>query len=208
MKKSTASLVPKQEYDTEIVISKSKFITTIRRIQSIQEMRIFYGDMQKRHPKANHHCWGMVAGNSSDSSHYGCSDDGEPSGTAGKPILTVLQYSGKSQTGVIVSRYFGGVKLGKGGLVRAYTEAAKRILAVAEFTVHSKMTRMIVSLSYPQENTLRSLLDSYQLEADFEYGEEITVQIEIAEHLHLELKERLLALFRERIRIQHIREAQ
>ena len=117
--------VPADEYIAEITIQKSRFISTIKRVQSLDEMRSFYEKIQKAHPKANHNCWAAVSGAPTDSGGYGCSDDGEPSGTAGKPILKVLQYSGLGQVGLIVTRYFGGIKLGTGGLVRAYTEAAQ-----------------------------------------------------------------------------------
>lgn len=175
-------LVPSGEYSSETTLLKSKFITTIRRIQSLSEMRWFYNEIRSHHPKANHNCWAAIAGPPEDSNTYGFSDDGEPSGTAGKPILKVLQFSGKGQAGIIVTRYFGGIKLGTGGLVRAYTEATKTILEKASFIQFSKTVHLACSFPYEDEPLFRYILAQHgNITAKYVYTEKVTARLTIGE---------------------------
>ncbi len=181
MSKHSYSL-PAETFSTEIIINKSRFISTIRKIESLDELRAFYQSMQEKHPKASHNCWAAVVGTPTDSSGYGFSDDGEPTGTAGKPILKVLQYSGLGQTGLIVTRYFGGVKLGTGGLVRAYTAAAQAAVEGVKRDTFVKTVYLRCSLNYGQEATFRYLLGQFStFSGKYNYAERITVDFRIAE---------------------------
>lgn len=184
--------VPKGEYTRELTVNKSKFISTIRRISSLSEMRQFYNDLRSLHPKANHNCWAAIAGSPEDSTKYGFSDDGEPSGTAGKPIFKVLQHSCKGQLGVVVTRYFGGIKLGTGGLVRAYTQATKTVLEHADFTLFSKTACLTCSFPYEEESSFRYILEQHGVtQAHYTYTEKITVELAIDETAVDLLKQRL-----------------
>ena len=184
--------IPKRQYTTETVINNSSFITTLRRIRSLPEMREMYLELQQQHTKANHNCWAVIAGAPADSQEYGFSDDGEPNSTAGKPIFNVLHHSGVGQTGLIVTRYFGGIKLGKGGLVRAYTEAAQKGVDGATFTTFSKKSKLICTFAYDQEPIFRHFLDQHNLKkADFSYSEVVTVQLLINETSLRDIMERL-----------------
>ncbi len=107
----------------EIVEKKSRFIANVYAVQSVQEAEERIAQVQKKYWDARHNCYAFVIG--SDSSITRCSDNGEPSGTAGKPILEVIKGAGVTNVLIIVTRYFGGVLLGTGGLVRAYTQAAQ-----------------------------------------------------------------------------------
>lgn len=107
----------------EIVEKKSRFIATVRSVESEEEALSFIEEMRKKYWDARHNCYAWVLGK--DSGNVKASDDGEPSGTAGRPILDVLTGAGLTDTCIVVTRYFGGVLLGTGGLVRAYTQASR-----------------------------------------------------------------------------------
>lgn len=130
-------MVPFRESTREITIKRSRFIATLRRIGSLDEMKTFQAQIKCNNPRATHHCWAVVAGPPGETIAIGMGDDGEPKGTAGRPIFNVLRHSGRGQTGIVVTRYFGGIKLGSGGLVRAYTKAAAEVMAKAKFVTFS-----------------------------------------------------------------------
>lgn len=103
----------------EIVIRKSRFIANVAPVTSEEEAWAFINEIRSAHPDATHNCFAFTAGGA-----QRMSDDGEPSGTAGRPIFDVLEKQGLSDTAIVVTRYFGGILLGAGGLVRAYSQAA------------------------------------------------------------------------------------
>ncbi len=107
----------------EYVEKKSRFIATLRRCESVEEAMGFVEEMKKRYWDARHNCYAFCIGPKGELTR--CSDDGEPGGTAGRPMLEVLTKEGIRNGAVVVTRYFGGVLLGTGGLVRAYTQAVK-----------------------------------------------------------------------------------
>ncbi len=110
----------------EIIIQKSRFITYLARVTSEQEAQQFIADLKKKHHDANHNCSAYVLGEHNDIQK--ASDDGEPSGTAGVPMLEVLKKRNLRNTVVVVTRYFGGIKLGGGGLIRAYGSSVSEAL--------------------------------------------------------------------------------
>ncbi|GAB7021669.1 YigZ family protein [Salidesulfovibrio brasiliensis] len=113
--------VPASRHRVEETIKRSRFITTVARVESPEEARAFVAEIKEEYPDATHNCWAFAAGPPGDTARVGMSDDGEPHGTAGKPMLTVLLHGGVGELAVVVTRYFGGIKLGTGGLVRAYS---------------------------------------------------------------------------------------
>lgn len=113
-------LVPQSAVVFEEEIKKSRFITYLARTEGLAEAKTFWAKIKQQHPQARHHCWAAVAGKPTDSQQLGFSDDGEPVGTAGKPMLSALQGSGIGEISAVVVRYYGGILLGTGGLVRAY----------------------------------------------------------------------------------------
>ncbi len=115
----------------EIVEKKSRFIATIRKCESEEEAVAFIEEIKKKYWDARHNCSAFVIGGRGELTR--CSDDGEPSGTAGRPMLEVLLGEGVRNIAVVVTRYFGGTLLGTGGLVRAYTQAVKEGLAKCHF---------------------------------------------------------------------------
>ena len=123
-----AMLVPKTETEASIEIKKSKFIAIARPIDSPEDAKVKITETRAEYPDATHVVHAFVSGPSGDI--FGMSDDREPRGTAGRPVLEVLKGSGITNIIVMVVRYFGGTKLGTGGLVKAYTEAAQKVLSV------------------------------------------------------------------------------
>lgn len=113
--------------ENEIIIKKSKFITKLYNIEDVKEISSIIEDLKKEYKKATHICYAYII-----NGQEKAVDDGEPSGTAGRPILNVLQKRKENKKLVVVIRYFGGVKLGAGGLVRAYTKSASEILKKLE----------------------------------------------------------------------------
>lgn len=105
---------------TEETIKKSRFITYLAHTEGSEAAKAFVRQIREQHPDARHHCWAWVAGAPDDSQQLGFSDDGEPSGTAGKPMLAQLMGSGVGEVTCVVVRYYGGIMLGTGGLVKAY----------------------------------------------------------------------------------------
>lgn len=127
----------------EIEEKKSHFIADLKAVESEEEAYAFIESIKKKHYDAKHHCFAFIIGKRSDLER--CSDDGEPSGTAGRPILEVLKGAGLTNTVCVVTRYFGGTLLGTGGLTRAYTSAAK------EGVLNSEIGLMRYGISYDVE---------------------------------------------------------
>ena len=120
--------VPEAAVEVEEVIRRSRFVTTVGRAASRDEAMAFVRRAKDRFPGATHHCWAFNAGGPSSTALVGMSDDGEPHGTAGRPMLKVLLHSGVGEVVAVSARYYGGVKLGTGGLARAYASGVKRAL--------------------------------------------------------------------------------
>lgn len=150
----------------EITEKKSRFIADARPVRSQQEADEFISSIKKKYWDARHHCSAEVTGDRGEFMHS--SDDGEPSGTAGKPILSVLTGSGVTDACIVVTRYFGGTLLGTGGLVRAYSLAAKsaleaslicevtdgfRIRFLADYKDYGIMQRLLEQLDLPVSDT-------------------------------------------------------
>lgn len=121
---SNGYLIPAQTHQVTTQVSNSRFITTIGRVDSVDEAKAFLAAVRAEMPDANHHVYAYRVG-FGNSVTEGMSDDGEPSGTSGPPVLAVLRGSGIGDVIVVVTRYFGGTKLGTGGLVRAYGDGAR-----------------------------------------------------------------------------------
>lgn len=123
----------------EIVIQRSRFICTLKRIDGFDDALSFVKSVKKKYSDATHNCYAFISNAAGTEQRF--SDDGEPQGTAGQPMLEVLKKKGIFMTAVVVTRYFGGVKLGAGGLVSAYTRA------VAETVENAKIVKNVVGVS-------------------------------------------------------------
>ena len=125
-------LIPKSAVVFEEEIKKSRFITYLQHTEGLEQAKAFWAEIKAQHPNARHHCWAAVAGKPTDSQQLGFSDDGEPAGTAGKPMLSALQGSQVGEISAVVVRYYGGILLGTGGLVRAYGNGVQQALKLLE----------------------------------------------------------------------------
>ena len=155
LEKKTYKIITK-EGTGEIVEKKSRFIASVYAVQSQEEAEQKIAEVSKKYWDARHNCYAYVLGSMSERSR--CSDNGEPSGTAGKPILEVINGAGITNILVIVTRYFGGVLLGTGGLVRAYTQAAQAGIADAEIGTMTYAQKLTLTLDYNLVNNVQYYL--------------------------------------------------
>lgn len=176
----------------EIIEKKSRFIATVRRVESEDEAVRFIEEMKKKYWDARHNCSAFVIGSRAELTR--CSDDGEPSGTAGRPMLEVLLGEGIRNIAVVVTRYFGGVLLGTGGLVRAYTQAVKAGLENCTIGSMVHGYEVLLNTDYNGIGKVLYILGQQGIEpVDSDYGVDVVLQIrirsEMAERLHKELIE-------------------
>ncbi len=146
--------------DAVIEVKRSKFIGAIRAVSSVQEADEFLAAERKKYHDAKHHCSAYVLrgiDGAPDTVHS--SDDGEPSGTAGKPMLEVLNGAGLKDVVIVVTRYFGGTLLGTGGLVRAYTDAAKAAVEDAGVAQMQLMQQFSIVFDYPFTGSIDHLME-------------------------------------------------
>ena len=134
------------ECETQKIIEKSRFITTSKHITGEEEAKDFIADIRRKFPDATHNCYAYIADSKGNFPRF--SDDGEPSGTAGMPILEVIKNKRLYETAVVVTRYFGGIKLGAGGLVRAYSSGAAENLEAAEKVLYQTCAESEYSVDY------------------------------------------------------------
>lgn len=139
-------------------IKKSRFITYLAPVASKQAALDYLQSIKDLHREARHHCWAYVAASPKDSVLMGCSDDGEPKGTAGKPMMALLQGCNVGEIMAVVVRYSGGIKLGTGGLVRAYSNGIQQLLPQIETREKRFYQQYQVSCDYGQMSQLESLL--------------------------------------------------
>ena len=159
----------------EIVEKKSRFISTIRKCETEEEAVAFIEEMKKKYWDARHNCSAFIIGSRGELTR--CSDDGEPSGTAGRPMLEVLTGSGLRNIAVVVTRYFGGTLLGTGGLVRAYTAAASGALQQAEIVSMRLVTDCAVTVPYPKfEQAQRMIAAAGAKLQEPEYADAVTLR--------------------------------
>jgi uncharacterized YigZ family protein len=176
----------------ELIEKRSRFITFCEKVSRPDEFKKFLNRLKKQYPDARHFCYGFRIGPLTHAQR-GFSDDGEPSGTAGMPILNVIDHSDFSDVAIIVVRYFGGKKLGTGGLARAYSEAASRILKSMTWVEFEAKQEIKLLCQFQQEHQLRYLIKKLKGEImSIVYAQEVEISISIAEGADLST----LALYR------------
>ena len=171
---------------------KSRFIATLRPVKNEEEANAFIAEMKKKYWDARHNCSAYIIGKRGELTR--CSDDGEPSGTAGRPMLEVLSGSGVKNAAVVVTRYFGGTLLGTGGLVRAYTTAVKEALAGAKLGRVAEGIEIEVIADYNDIGKIQYILEKKGIKPEkTDYGADVSlylrVRISEAESLEKELTE-------------------
>ncbi|MGL5653411.1 YigZ family protein [Vibrio misgurnus] len=166
------------QYEEEI--KKSLFVTTLAHTPDSHSAKAFIEQIKQLHTGARHHCWAFVAGRPENSMLWGFSDDGEPSGTAGKPMLAQLTGSHIGEICAVVTRYYGGVLLGTGGLVKAYGGGVQQALKQLQ-TIEKKITTQLsLTLDYPMIPLMQALLMEFsaqQIAGD--YGQQVHWVVEL-----------------------------
>ena len=169
------SLIPAQESRTEITVVNSRFIATIAPVFNVTDAKTFINKIKEEFNDASHNVPAYVIGHGSSIIAH-CTDDGEPSGTAGRPALAVLQGSGIGDVAVVVTRYFGGTKLGKGGLVRAYGNAVRAVLKVVPLAEKIATHTVIIAFPYSNYERVKLLINSHHGKIfDTEFAADITL---------------------------------
>lgn len=172
--------VPAAPVSVSEEIKKSRFITLLAPTNGIDAARDFVQQVRGRHSTARHHCWACVAGAPDDSQQLGFSDDGEPPGTAGKPMLSRLMGSGIGEITAVVVRYYGGIQLGTGGLVKAYgggVQQALKAISLQEKVLQKEYGLRCDYALLPQIESLLYQLGGRILHSD--YGAEVTLSLSI-----------------------------
>ena len=176
--------IPSQTYHVHEEIKRSHFITTVGHTPSVDVARRFIAGISQEYADASHNCWAYVVGPPGTTAQIGMSDAGEPHGTAGRPMLTVLLHSGIGDICAVVTRYFGGTLLGKGGLVKAYSGGVQLALSNLPTLEHVPRVRLVVVFEYPSVTPFKRLLPDYEVNIlQEDYAADVTYHIELPEDL-------------------------
>jgi len=166
--------VPAGRHRVEAEVKHSRFVTTVTRAGSVDEAVAFVREVSDEFPDATHHCWAYVVGPPGDTARVGMSDAGEPHGTAGRPMLSALLHGGLGDVVAVVTRYYGGSKLGTGGLVRAYGGGVQAALASCPRGEHVELATVSVTVAYAAVSAVQQLFPVCEAEVRSEqYGEDV-----------------------------------
>ena len=153
--------IPKGRHRVELRVSNSRFIATVAPVSTVKEAQAFLKEIRAEMPDASHHVYAFKVGYGASVSE-GMSDDGEPSGTSGPPALAVLRGADLGDVALVITRYFGGTKLGTGGLVSAYSASAKAVFESLETEEKVTRHRYVVRLPYNLRESVRRLLEEHE----------------------------------------------
>ena len=194
-----SNLIPARRVETQFVERNSRFITNAGPVFTVEEAQSFINKIKAKYPDANHHVPAYLIGHGSATIAH-CSDDGEPSGTAGRPALAVLQGSGFGDIVVVITRYFGGTKLGTGGLVRAYSDSVRTLLEILPRARKVATTSLMFVVPYPLYERSRLMIKNHFGTIKEEaFGADVTLTACLADE-HLEsFQEKMTELTRGKI---------
>ena len=156
-------LAPRARHANTVEIEKSRFICWLCHAPDNAAFDVLLNDARSTYPDASHHCSAFIAGAPGEQIAIGFSDDGEPGGTAGRPMFQALEGSGLGQIGAVVTRYFGGTKLGTGGLVRAYTQAVLKALETLPRREFTERRRVTIQVDFSNEAEARRWLAEHDI---------------------------------------------
>ena len=194
--------IPASESEVEVHAKNSRFIGTARAAATVDEARACIASVRARFADASHHCYAFAAGYGATVTH-GMSDDGEPAGTAGKPMLAVVQGCGLGDVVVVATRYFGGTKLGTGGLVKAYTETAQAAIAAVERVDKVEMVGVVVTLAYDAYDVCKRQIEALgaMVEAE-DFGAHVQVVLHLDVERYDELRTTLIEMPSGRVQVE------
>lgn len=170
---------------TELVISRSRFITHLSPAADPDEARAVVADLRSEFPDARHHCSAWIVRVEGELDREHSSDDGEPSGTAGRPMLDVLRGAGLTDVAAVVVRYFGGILLGTGGLVRAYSDSVSGAIAEAEIWTVDDVPRWSITVPPASAGRLESALRNAGMTVEAQWGGCVTLLVTTSDRDHL-----------------------
>ncbi|TRX58146.1 YigZ family protein [Thalassomonas sp. M1454] len=177
---ATPYLIPTDEIEVETIVNRSRFICAIKHCSDNTAVKAFIEQIRLQYPDASHHCYAFVSSRPDDSQSYGFSDDGEPSGTAGRPMLAMLQGSQIGELCAVVTRYFGGVKLGTGGLQRAYGNSVRQALLELPTQLKTPTEQVHLSCEYHQIKDIEHYAEQFNGKVvEQTYGEQVQLLIEL-----------------------------
>ena len=172
--------IPAEPARSEIEVQRSRFITSIAPAATAEAALAFVAKIKQEFPDANHNCWAYLIGAPGSSDKLGLSDDGEPHGAAGKPMLTVIQHSNVGDIAVLVTRYFGGVKLGKGGMVKAYTQAVQNGIEQLPLGEKIDWRTFSIRIDYALLASVERALPAHETAIlDKQFAEQISLQLKL-----------------------------
>lgn len=193
--------VPAGVSTAQRIIKKSRFIATVGRAGTRSEAEDFIRSVRALHPTASHNCYAFLAC-APGGTDIGFGDDGEVSGTAGRPMMTLLEHSGIGEIAAVVTRYFGGIKLGPGGLLRAYTDSLKAALGELELEDHVPVRAGHLVFSYAHENSIRILFEKSGVTiTSVERGEDVRFDFTVPLGVATSLEEKVASLTRGKSRL-------
>lgn len=187
-------LRPGEVFRVEQTIKRSRFIASVGHTPGVEEAKAFIEQIKAEFEDARHNCWAYCAGAAGSTDRIGASDDGEPHGTAGRPMLTAVTHRGIGEVTVVVTRYFGGILLGTGGLVKAYQSSVKMALEAVPTRIRTKTKRIKFSVEHRFVNQVLRKIETANgriLEKNFDMDADFDVEIpeDLAETFAKELEE-------------------
>lgn len=172
--------IPSRPHEVREVIQKSRFITEATHAPDPEAAHAFLAEVKEKYPDATHHCWAFVAGPPGSTASIGMSDDGEPHGTAGRPMLTALLHGGVGEIVAVCTRYYGGTKLGTGGLSRAYSGGVKLLLESLPTEERIERVTLRVEVDYGAVDSLQRLMAETEAIVESEdYGERVAFELSV-----------------------------
>jgi len=199
--------VPAERHRTEQTIDRSRFICTLARAERPEDAQAFIREMNAEFSDATHNCWAYVIGAPGSTSRIGMSDAGEPHGTAGRPMLTVLLHSGVGEIAAVVTRYYGGTKLGTGGLVKAYGGAVQHALETLRRVERVDFADVMVAIAYPSIAAVQQILPTVEAEVvSQEYATDVRYRVRLPRPNIVALRNALLDATRGEADIREVSE--
>lgn len=190
---------------TQKIIEKSRFITTSRHVAGEDEARSFIAEITKKYSDATHNCFAYISDNLGNFPRF--SDDGEPQGTAGMPMLEVIKNKGLFEFAAVVTRYFGGIKLGAGGLVRAYSGSIAENLEAAQKVLYETCSESKIITDYSSVDTATRFFNENGADViDAEYANEVVFTIAIKKSEEEKFNSALINRLNGRVQIKKVRE--
>ncbi|MBF73680.1 hypothetical protein CMK20_05760 [Candidatus Poribacteria bacterium] len=179
---------------TKLTVKKSRFIGVMRSVDSMESVKFALSATQRAYPSASHYCYGYQFGLGKKLRSY-ATDDGEPTNSAGKPILSILKASGLSNLICLITRYYGGVNLGVGGLIRAYSQCTKQCLDLAETITQTCYQQLVITVVYDKIDHIYRLSRKMKaIISDVVYGQNVVIQIKVRPSVKPQFTDQLMGI--------------